>query len=54
MLSRRIVLGSLAGASALVVGWGVLPPRQRLTGSTPLPVVAGQAGACRRLSAGLP
>ena len=42
MLSRRIVLGSLAGAGALVVGWGVLPPRQRLTGSTPLPVAAGQ------------
>ena len=42
MVSRRIVLGSLAAGGALVVGWGVLPPRQRLTGSAPLPAPAGQ------------
>lgn len=44
MVSRRkIILGTLAAAGALVVGWGVMPPRQRLTGSRPLPVRAGQA-----------
>ena len=42
MVSRRVVLGTLAAAGALVVGWGVLPPRQRLTGSAPLPSPAGQ------------
>ncbi|MBI5718514.1 MAG: xanthine dehydrogenase family protein molybdopterin-binding subunit [Burkholderiales bacterium] len=39
---RRILLGTLGAAGALVVGWGVLPPRQRLTPSEPLPAVAGQ------------
>ena len=31
----------MAGAGALVLGWGVLPPRQRLNGSAPLPVRDG-------------
>ncbi len=39
---RHFILGTLGVGSALVVGWGVLPPRQRLTGSTPLPTPAGQ------------
>lgn len=42
---RRFLLGGLglgvAGAGALVLGWGVLPPRQRLYGSAPLPVEGG-------------
>ena len=42
MVKRRYVLGTLAASGALVVGWGVLPPRQRLTGSQPLPAAAGQ------------
>ena len=46
MRSRRKFLlatgGVLAASSALVVGWGLMPPRQRLTGSSPLPVAPGQ------------
>ena len=42
---RRFLLGGLglgvAGVGALVLGWGVLPPRQRLHGSAPLPVTDG-------------
>lgn len=40
---RRFLLKGLgvAGAGALVLGWGVLPPRQRLNGSAPLPVRDG-------------
>ncbi|MED5595006.1 xanthine dehydrogenase family protein molybdopterin-binding subunit [Janthinobacterium sp. P210006] len=42
---RRFLLGGLglgvAGVGALVLGWGVLPPRQRLQGSTPLPLQDG-------------
>jgi len=42
---RRFLLGGLglgvAGVGALVLGWGVLPPRQRLHGSAPLPVADG-------------
>lgn len=37
MLSRRWVLGSLAAGGALVLGWGIAPPRQRLKSrQTPL------------------
>jgi len=35
---RRFMLGGLAVTGALVVGWGVMPPRQRLNGSHPLPL----------------
>ncbi len=41
-LSRRhFILGGLGLTGALVVGWGVLPPRQRLYGSTALKVGEG-------------
>lgn len=40
---RHFVLGSLAASGALVVGWAVLPPRQRLQPGTPLAAAAGQA-----------
>ncbi|HEV3424654.1 MAG TPA: molybdopterin cofactor-binding domain-containing protein [Paraburkholderia sp.] len=39
MLKRRtFVLGGVGAAGALVVGWSVLPPRQRLIPSAPLPL----------------
>jgi isoquinoline 1-oxidoreductase subunit beta len=38
---RRFLIGGLAATGALVVGWGVQPPRQRLRTSKPLPVGAG-------------
>ena len=41
---RRFILGTLGIGSALVLGWGLLPPRQRLTGSAKLPVAQGQQG----------
>jgi isoquinoline 1-oxidoreductase beta subunit len=45
-LKRRQFLKYTAGAAgtagALVVGWSVLPPRQRLTPGDPLPVAPGQ------------
>ena len=40
---RRFILGTAAVGGALVVGWGLLPPRQRLTGRQPLPVLPGQS-----------
>jgi len=40
---RTILLGGAGVIGALVVGWSVLPPRQRLTTAKPLPVAAGQA-----------
>jgi isoquinoline 1-oxidoreductase beta subunit len=40
---RRFILGSAAVAGALVVGWGLVPPRQRLAGSAPLPTAPGQS-----------
>lgn len=44
-LTRRTVLwGGLGAAGALVVGWGVLPPRSRLGHPDTLPVVEGQIG----------
>lgn len=39
---RRFILGTLGAVGALTVGWGVLPPRQRLTTFQPLPVTPGQ------------
>lgn len=38
---RHFILGGLGLAGALVVGWGVLPPRQRLHGGVPLKVGEG-------------
>jgi isoquinoline 1-oxidoreductase beta subunit len=38
---RRFLLGGLAAGGALMVGWSVLPPRQRLRSSQPLPAPAG-------------
>jgi isoquinoline 1-oxidoreductase beta subunit len=43
MRRRHFLLGSAGAAGALVVGWSVLPPRQRLTPSAPLRVRPGQA-----------
>ncbi len=43
MVKRRtLLLGGSGTVGALVLGWSVLPPRQRLTTSQPLPVRAGQ------------
>ena len=39
---RRFILGGLGVTGALIVGWGVLPPRQRLIGASPLFFVAGE------------
>jgi isoquinoline 1-oxidoreductase subunit beta len=41
-ITRRIFVGTLGVAGALVVGWSVLPPRQRLKGSHPVPEGTGQ------------
>lgn len=38
---RRFLLGGLAATGVLVVGWGLLPARQRLRTSQPLPVRNG-------------
>lgn len=38
---RRFLLAGLALGGALVVGWGIAPPRQRLRSSEPLPVRDG-------------
>ncbi len=39
---RRFILGGLGVAGALVVGWGVLPPRQRMSGAASLLSNAGE------------
>ncbi|MBR7778163.1 xanthine dehydrogenase family protein molybdopterin-binding subunit [Undibacterium rugosum] len=39
---RRFLLGGLGISGALILGWGVLPPRQRLKGSQTLPVHEGE------------
>ncbi|MES2047529.1 MAG: xanthine dehydrogenase family protein molybdopterin-binding subunit [Pseudomonadota bacterium] len=39
---RRFIFGGLGVAGALVVGWGVLPPRQRLNGAAALLSEAGE------------
>jgi isoquinoline 1-oxidoreductase subunit beta len=41
---RRFLLGGLAAGGALLVGWGVMPPRQRLRTAGP-PAVEGDAVA---------
>ena len=38
---RRFLLGGLLGSGALLVGWGMQPPRQRLHTAEPLPVEQG-------------
>ena len=38
---RRFLFGGVAAVGALVVGWGVLPARQRLDGDHPLPLTGG-------------
>ncbi|UOD28325.1 xanthine dehydrogenase family protein molybdopterin-binding subunit [Massilia violaceinigra] len=38
---RRFLLGGLAAGGALVVGWGVQPPRQRLHTAQPLALAGG-------------
>ena len=40
---RRFILGTLAATGALVVGWGLLPTRQRLHTAQPLPAGPGQS-----------
>jgi isoquinoline 1-oxidoreductase beta subunit len=43
MVTRRSwLLGTVATAGALVVGWSLMPVRQRLTGAQPLPTGPGQ------------
>jgi isoquinoline 1-oxidoreductase beta subunit len=43
MLKRRtFLLGGASAVGALLVGWSVLPPRQRLITSTPLPAEGSQ------------
>ena len=42
MKRRHFVLGSVAAAGALAVGWAALPPRQRLRGSRPPATAPGQ------------
>ncbi len=39
---RRFILGGLGAAGALIVGWGVMPPRQRLNPAEPFPVKEGE------------
>ncbi len=40
---RRFFLGTLAATGALAVGWGLLPPRQRLQPGAPLATAAGES-----------
>ena len=44
MKRRTLLLSGLGAAAALVVGWGVLPPRSRLGQADTLPVLAGEVG----------
>lgn len=39
---RRFILGAAGAAGALLVGWGLMPPRQRLNAAHSLPVVNGE------------
>lgn len=40
---RHFILGTVGALGAVVVGWSLMPPRQRLVGTSPLPVAPGQA-----------
>ena len=44
MKRRALLLSGLGAAGALVVGWGLLPPRSRLGGADTLPAVDGEVG----------
>jgi isoquinoline 1-oxidoreductase beta subunit len=44
MKRRTLLLSGLGGAGALVVGWGLLPPRSRLGGVDSLPVLDSEIG----------
>jgi isoquinoline 1-oxidoreductase beta subunit len=44
MRRRTLLLSGLGAAGALVVGWGVLPPRSRQGGVDTLPAVDGEIG----------
>ena len=44
MRRRTLLLTGLGGAGALVVGWGVLPPRSRLGDAHTLPPAPGEIG----------
>jgi isoquinoline 1-oxidoreductase beta subunit len=44
MKRRSLLLSGLGGAGALIVGWGLLPPRGRLGGVDTLPVKDGEVG----------
>jgi isoquinoline 1-oxidoreductase subunit beta len=39
---RKFILGTLGITGALVIGWGLMPPRQRLTTAQPLPTDEGE------------
>jgi len=41
LTKRRFILGGLGVTGALIVGWGILPMRQRLDATHPLPVIDG-------------
>jgi isoquinoline 1-oxidoreductase subunit beta len=41
MKKRTFLLTAIAATGALIVGWGVMPARQRLMGSAPLPLTNG-------------
>ena len=42
MKRRHLVLGAVAAGSALTIGFGLMPPRQRLNTRNPLPTGSGQ------------
>ena len=44
MKRRTLILSGLGAATALVVGWGVMPPRSRQGGADTMPVVNGEVG----------
>jgi isoquinoline 1-oxidoreductase beta subunit len=44
MNRRRVLLSGLAASGALLVGWGLLPPRSRLGQPGTLPAVDGEVG----------